>query len=71
MSFFTGFGVSALIYWMLNYAFPATGAATTFEEVDVSEDDFRADERDMVGSDDGLDKKIAENDKMSVRTVLV
>lgn len=37
MSFFTGFGVSALIYWGLNYAFPPRGMASVFEEVDLSE----------------------------------
>lgn len=38
MSFFTGFGVSALIYWSLNYCLPARGSATTFQEVDISAD---------------------------------
>ncbi|KAF9073060.1 permease for cytosine/purines, uracil, thiamine, allantoin-domain-containing protein [Rhodocollybia butyracea] len=36
MSFFTGFGVSMLVYLLLNWAFPVPGAARTFEEVDVS-----------------------------------
>ncbi|CDO77085.1 hypothetical protein BN946_scf184473.g29 [Trametes cinnabarina] len=38
MSFFTGFGVSALIYWSLNLLFPVRAAevCTRFEEVDVS-----------------------------------
>ncbi|CAA7270210.1 unnamed protein product [Cyclocybe aegerita] len=36
MSFFTGFGVSALIYYALNRLFPVPGANTKFEEVDVS-----------------------------------
>ncbi|EIW55244.1 uncharacterized protein TRAVEDRAFT_153594 [Trametes versicolor FP-101664 SS1] len=38
MSFFTGFGVSALVYWALNLAFPVRGAdaCARFEEVDVS-----------------------------------
>lgn len=36
MSFFTGFGVSALIYYTLNRAFPVRGAAAKWEEVDVS-----------------------------------
>jgi len=36
MSFFTGFGVSALIYYLLNVAFPVPGTSKTFEEVDVS-----------------------------------
>ncbi|KAG2744169.1 hypothetical protein P692DRAFT_20838124 [Suillus brevipes Sb2] len=37
LSFFTGFGVSALIYWALNLIFPVVGAADKFEEIDVSE----------------------------------
>ena len=37
MSFFTGFGVSALIYYALNVIFPVPGKYATFEEVDVSE----------------------------------
>ena len=38
MSFFTGFGVSALIYYTLNKLFPVRGAGecARFEEVDVS-----------------------------------
>ena len=36
MSFFTGFGVSALVYYTLNYLFPVPGASVTFEEVDES-----------------------------------
>ena len=35
MSFFTGFGVSAIVYCTLNYAFPAAGAHHAFEEIDV------------------------------------
>ncbi|KAG9221692.1 hypothetical protein CCMSSC00406_0005605 [Pleurotus cornucopiae] len=36
MSFFTGFGVSCIVYLALNYFFPVLGASKTFEEVDVS-----------------------------------
>ena len=36
MSFFTGFGVSAIVYYTLNIVYPAAGAATTFQEVDLS-----------------------------------
>jgi NCS1 family nucleobase:cation symporter-1 len=36
LSFFTGFGVSAIIYWALNRCYPVIGAADTFEETDVS-----------------------------------
>ena len=37
MSFFTGFGVSALVYCGLSWAFPPAGAHAAFEEVDVSD----------------------------------
>ena len=36
LSFFTGFVVSAVIYWALNRIYPVPGAADTFEEIDVS-----------------------------------
>jgi len=36
MSFFTGFGVSALVYFVLNQIFPVPGKSSHFEEVDVS-----------------------------------
>ncbi|KAF8911262.1 permease for cytosine/purines, uracil, thiamine, allantoin-domain-containing protein [Mucidula mucida] len=36
MSFFTGFGVSSLVYIVLNYVFPVPGMASSFEEVDLS-----------------------------------
>lgn len=39
MSFFTGFGVSAIIYCLLNYLFPAAGShiGAHLDERDVSE----------------------------------
>lgn len=37
MSFFTGFGVSAIIYYLLNRLYPVPGTSTKFEEVDVSD----------------------------------
>ncbi|KAH9925124.1 permease for cytosine/purines, uracil, thiamine, allantoin-domain-containing protein [Fomitopsis serialis] len=36
LSFFTGFAVSATVYYTLNRIFPAAGAAKTFQEVDHS-----------------------------------
>ncbi|KIJ59374.1 hypothetical protein HYDPIDRAFT_162483 [Hydnomerulius pinastri MD-312] len=36
LSFFTGFGVSALVYYTLNRLFPVVGAAEIFLEIDVS-----------------------------------
>ncbi|KAJ7823964.1 permease for cytosine/purines, uracil, thiamine, allantoin-domain-containing protein [Mycena olivaceomarginata] len=43
MSFFTGFAVSALTYWLLTRALPVRGMASTFEEVDVSSGEERDD----------------------------
>jgi len=61
LSFFTGFGVSAIVYWALNRVFPVVGAAGTFEEVDVSGyDDFKAD----TGSRD-IDIKDEESESAS------
>jgi len=37
MSFFTGFIVSSLIYYLLNVLFPVPGVSKKFEETDVSE----------------------------------
>ncbi|KIY51499.1 NCS1 nucleoside transporter family [Fistulina hepatica ATCC 64428] len=41
LSFFTGFGVSSIIYWALNWTFPCQGARLQgkFEELDVSNED--------------------------------
>ncbi|KAN0131668.1 Permease for cytosine/purines, uracil, thiamine, allantoin domain containing protein [Lactarius tabidus] len=40
MSFFTGFGVSSLMYYCLNVAFPPTGRSKHFKEVDLSDGDL-------------------------------
>ena len=37
MSFFTGFGVSSLVYYSLSVAFPPPGSFRNFKEVDLSE----------------------------------
>lgn len=39
MSFFTGFLTSSLIYFLLNWAFPARGKASKWGEIDVSLED--------------------------------
>ena len=36
LSFFTGFGVSSVIYYLLNRTFPVPGRADKFKEVDES-----------------------------------
>ncbi|OCH85765.1 hypothetical protein OBBRIDRAFT_284732 [Obba rivulosa] len=67
MSFFTGFGVSAVVYLTLNYIFPAKGASARFEEVDVSEVDV-SEETDSRDGDS--DKKGGiEQDRESVRSI--
>jgi len=54
LSFFTGFGVSAIVYWALNRVFPVVGAADTFEEVDISgyEDSMTDGSQDMDAKDE-------------------
>ncbi|CCL99209.1 uncharacterized protein FIBRA_01224 [Fibroporia radiculosa] len=53
LSFFTGMGVSGLVYWMLNQAFPARGAAKSFKEIDLSA------ETNDIESDHDFDEKSA------------
>ncbi|KAG1730820.1 permease for cytosine/purines, uracil, thiamine, allantoin-domain-containing protein [Suillus paluster] len=59
LSFFTGFGVSALVYWALNRVFPVVGAADRFEEIDVSGYGYKAgglrdaEEMDIDAKDEG------------------
>ncbi|PIL23545.1 transporter [Ganoderma sinense ZZ0214-1] len=71
MSFFTGFGVSALVYWSLNRLFPVRGASecATFEEVDVSSGDgvlgAGLEGSDEAGSDG---KSVASGGVRSVRS---
>ena len=36
LAFFTGFGVSSIVYYGLNWWYPVVGASAVFEEVDVS-----------------------------------
>jgi len=62
MSFFTGFIVSSLIYYLLNILFPVPGVSKKFEETDVSEfsyDRHGADTRSVsdVESSKGKDEK--------------
>jgi nucleobase:cation symporter-1, NCS1 family len=62
MSFFTGFGVSGLVYIVLNLLSPVPGKFAQFREVDVSEtagDKDSVDEIDMSGdhAKDKFDQK--------------
>lgn len=55
ISFFTGFGVSSLVYWALNAAFPVPGKAVNFLETDESEYEGR-------GDADSLDERKQDED---------
>lgn len=55
MSFFTGFGVSAIIYCALSYAFPPTGAHATFKEEDLSR--MKAEDEKLQAETSSVDKK--------------
>ncbi|KAK7681363.1 hypothetical protein QCA50_015454 [Cerrena zonata] len=57
MSFFTGFGVSAIVYYILNLLYPAAGAASTFQEVDLSAEDLDVSRQIHVESDGDSDFK--------------
>lgn len=57
MSFFTGFGVSAVIYYLLNVAFPVPGKFSKFEEIDVS-----AGEENLKATSDGVSSHEEEED---------
>lgn len=54
MSFFTGFGVSAVMYLALNALSPVPGKSRTFEEVDVSK--YDADSVEEIDSGHGKRK---------------
>ena len=45
MSFFTGFGVSCVVYLVLNWVWPAAGKTSAFGEVDLSGYDEVVEER--------------------------
>lgn len=69
MAFFTGFGVSSLIYYVLNRIWPPPGAFQDFKEIDESnfelEEQEAAERRDRDakgGSDSG---SVDEKDKGS------
>jgi len=69
MSFFTGFGVSALLYYVLNRIFPVQGMHADFKEEDLSNYVYRHStdaETNSTSSDSdvetssGKDKKASE-----------
>lgn len=57
MSFFTGFGVSAIVYYALNHFFPVPGTSKTFEEIDESayDDLSPSDSKSYDNNDTGSD----------------
>ncbi|KAG8825648.1 hypothetical protein FRC19_010852 [Serendipita sp. 401] len=61
MSFFTGFGVSALIYISLNYFFPTPGSWQKFDEVDESE--FVDTEREKAGKSGSEEEGSVDGDE--------
>ncbi|TFY68007.1 hypothetical protein EVJ58_g1275 [Rhodofomes roseus] len=73
MSFFTGFGVSAVIYWGLNQVFPAVGASKTFQEIDHSGMTDATPSDEEFAKEDDLDRKSDEkaDGTASVRSVVV
>lgn len=59
MSFFTGFGVSSIVYYVLNRIWPPPGAFQDFKEVDESEFELReaeAEEGEYASDSDTKDK---------------
>jgi NCS1 family nucleobase:cation symporter-1 len=59
LSFFTGFGTSSIVYYLLSRVFPVPGAADVFEEIDVSgyEEKMMASCDEDTNSKDGFTEK--------------
>lgn len=53
LSFFTGFGTSSIVYYILSRIFPVIGAAKVFEEIDVS----GYEEKRMTSCDEDVNSK--------------
>ncbi|KZT04504.1 uncharacterized protein LAESUDRAFT_657714 [Laetiporus sulphureus 93-53] len=69
MSFFTGLGVSAVVYWSLNLVFPARGSNKHFKEVDISAETAVDDNLEV---EDGYERKDEKGDVItSVKSVSV
>jgi NCS1 family nucleobase:cation symporter-1 len=69
MSFFTGFGVSAVVYYILNRIWPSPGAFQDFKEVDESEFELReaeAGEGEYPSDADSKDKLQSEGNTDAV-----
>ena len=62
MSFFTGFGISAITYYVLNRIWPSPGAFQDFKEVDESNFTLQEEEEDTPSDTDSGDKLQTEGD---------
>jgi NCS1 family nucleobase:cation symporter-1 len=71
MSFFTGFGVSSLVYYVLNRLFPVPGMQRgKFHEVDESNYDYMPSHPEAGGSDmASVDSKTEKDPDVKVHTV--
>lgn len=70
MSFFTGFGVSALVYYVLNRLFPVPGLSHKFEEIDLSNYNYVPGHEEESGSDVGsISSKKQEDLDVKIDTV--
>lgn len=69
MAFFTGFGVSALVYYTLNRIWPSPGAFQEFKEIDESDFALREAEAEDTPSD--ADHKVKMEDEPHVMVASV
>jgi nucleobase:cation symporter-1, NCS1 family len=58
MAFFTGFGVSSVVYYALNRIWPSPGAFQDFKEVDESDFALQEAEAEDTHSDDSNKGKL-------------
>ena len=65
MSFFTGFGVSSLMYYCLNVAFPPMGRFKHFKEVDLSDGELPRSNGDEVWAGVDPNEKSGSEEKGS------
>ena len=70
MAFFTGFGVSSIIYYILNRIWPSPGAFQDFKEVDESDFALQEAEADDTHSDVDSKDKIHTEDEMDAVAVV-
>jgi hypothetical protein len=61
LSFFTGFGVSSIVYYILSWMFPVPGSGGVFAEIDVS----GYEEKRMTSCDEDTNSKDGSTEKAS------